>query len=117
MPFPAIDNLPPVHPGEILSEELAALDLSARKFAAHIGVPPNAITGILNGTRGISAEMALRLGRVFGTSEQYWMNLQGRYEVKKARYDACRRDYTAGCRKLGLNDSMPATRTVFQANT
>jgi antitoxin HigA-1 len=85
MLFPAIDNLPPVHPGEILSDELAALDLSARKFAAHIGVPPNAITGILNGTRGISAEMALRLGRVFGTSEQYWMNLQSRYEAKKAR--------------------------------
>jgi antitoxin HigA-1 len=85
MTYQAIDNLPPVHPGEMLRDELEALDLSARKFADHIGVPPNAVTGILNGDRGISAEMALRLGRVFGTSEQYWMNLQSLYEAKKAR--------------------------------
>jgi antitoxin HigA-1 len=84
MTYPAIDNLPPVHPGEILREELEALHLSARKFAEHLGVPPNAITGILNGDRGISAEMAIRLGRVFATSEQYWMNLQSLYETKKA---------------------------------
>jgi addiction module HigA family antidote len=85
MPYPAIDNLPPVHPGEMLRDELEALRLSARKFADHIGVAPNAVTVILNGDRGISAEMALRLGRVFGTSEQYWMNLQSLYEAKKAR--------------------------------
>jgi len=85
MTYPAIDNLPPIHPGEILRDELEALNLSARKFAAHIGVAPNAITGILNGDRGVSAEMALRLGRVYGTSEQYWMNLQSLYEAKKAR--------------------------------
>jgi antitoxin HigA-1 len=85
MTYPAVDNLAPVHPGEILREELDALGLSARKFAAHIGVPPNAVTGILNGRRGVSAEMALRLGRAFGTSEAYWMNLQSLYEAKKAR--------------------------------
>jgi antitoxin HigA-1 len=85
MTYPAIDNLPPVHPGEMLRDELAALGLSARKFADHIGVPPNAVTEIMNGDRGVSAEMALRLGRVFGTSEQYWMNLQSFYETKKAR--------------------------------
>jgi antitoxin HigA-1 len=85
MAYPAIDNLPPVHPGEILDDELAALKLSARKFAAHIDVPPNAVTEILNGNRGISAEMALRLARALGTSEQYWMNLQSHYEVKRAR--------------------------------
>jgi antitoxin HigA-1 len=85
MTFPAIDNLPPVHPGEILADELEALQLSARKFAAHIGVPPNAVTEILNGTRGVSAEMALRLSRAFDTSEQYWMNLQSLYEIKRAR--------------------------------
>lgn len=81
----AIDNLPPVHPGEILREELDALHLSAREFADHLGVPPNAITEILNGTRGISAEMAIRLGRALATSEQYWMNLQSLYEAKKKR--------------------------------
>jgi addiction module HigA family antidote len=85
MTYPAIDNLPPVHPGEMLRDELEALHLSARKFAAHIDVPPNAITEIMNGDRGISAEMALRLARAFGTSEHYWMNLQSIYEAKKAR--------------------------------
>ena len=85
MTYPAIDNLPPIHPGEILRDELEVLHYSARKFAEHIGVPANAVTAIMNGERGISAEMALRLARVFGTSEQYWMNLQSLYEAKKAR--------------------------------
>ena len=62
MPYTAIDNLPPVHPGEILKDELEALNMSARKFAEHIHVPPNAVTAILNGGRGVSAQMALRLG-------------------------------------------------------
>jgi addiction module HigA family antidote len=83
--YRATDNLPAVHPGEILADELEALGLSARKFADHIGVPPNAVTSILNGKRGISAEMALRLGRAFGTGERYWMNLQSYYEAKLAR--------------------------------
>jgi addiction module HigA family antidote len=85
MAYQATDNLPPIHPGEILADELAALSLSARKFAAHIGVPPNAITAIINGDRGISAEMALRLGKAFGTGARYWMNLQSNYEAKRAR--------------------------------
>jgi addiction module HigA family antidote len=81
----APDNLPPVHPGEILADDLAALGLSARRFAEHIGVPPNAVTAILNGERRVTAEMALRLGKVFGTGERYWMNLQSLYEAKIAR--------------------------------
>jgi addiction module HigA family antidote len=85
MAYHASDNLPAVHPGEILADELEALSLSATKFAAHIGVPTNAITAILNGDRGISAEMALRLGRAFDTDERYWMNLQSYYEAKRAR--------------------------------
>ena len=85
MAHTASDNLPPVHPGEFLADELEALHMSARKFAEHIGVPPNAITAIVNGQRGISAEMALRLGRAFGTGERYWMNLQAFYETKIAR--------------------------------
>ena len=85
MAYQAVDNLPAVHPGEFLADELGALNMSARKFAEHIGVPPNAITSIVNGERGISAEMALRLGRVFGTGERYWMNLQSLYEAKIAR--------------------------------
>jgi addiction module HigA family antidote len=85
MTFPAIDNLPAVHPGELLADELTALGLSARKFAQHIGVPPNAITMIIKGERGVSAEMAMRLGKALGTGERYWMNLQTHYEAKIAR--------------------------------
>jgi antitoxin HigA-1 len=88
MTYPAIDHLPPVHPGEMLRDELKALGISARKFAAHIGVPPNAVTEIINGERRVTAEMALRLGRAFGTSELYWMNLQSLYDAKRARATA-----------------------------
>jgi len=85
VPYTATDNLPAIHPGEILRDELEALGMSARKFAAHIGVPPNAVTEILNGERRVTAAMALRLGRAFGTGERYWMNLQSYYEAKLAR--------------------------------
>lgn len=83
MTTPAIDNLPPVHPGEILRDELEALSMSARKFADHI----HAVTAILNGQRGITAQLALRLGQAFGTGPGYWMRLQGMYEVKCARVE------------------------------
>jgi antitoxin HigA-1 len=85
MAYRAIDNLPPVHPGEFLADELAAIGLSARKFASHIGVPPNAVTAIVNGDRRVTAEMAMRLGKAFGTGERYWMNLQSLYDAKVAR--------------------------------
>ena len=67
MTFPAIDNLPPIHPGEILRDDLEALGLSARRFAEHIGVPPNAVTEILRGERRVTAPMALRFAKAFGT--------------------------------------------------
>jgi addiction module HigA family antidote len=84
MAYP-IDSLPPVHPGQFLRDELEALDLSARKFAEHIHVPHNAVTGIMNGERSISAQMAIRLGQAFGTTPQYWLNLQAIYDLKQAR--------------------------------
>ena len=80
-----IDNLPPIHPGQFLRGELEALNVSARKFAAFIGVPHNAITGIANGDRAISAAMAIRLGLAFGTTAEYWLNLQTIYDLKRAR--------------------------------
>ncbi len=80
-----IDNLPPIHPGEILRDDLEALGLSARRFAEHIGVPPNAVTEILNGDRRITATMAWRLARAFGTDPRYWTNLQSYYDTKIAR--------------------------------
>jgi addiction module HigA family antidote len=78
------DALPPTHPGEILREELAELNLSANAFAAKIKVPTNRITQILAGRRSLSAETALRLARFFGTSAQFWMNLQTNYDLKTA---------------------------------
>lgn len=81
----AVENLPPIHPGQFVRDDLDELGLSARKFADHIGVAPNAITGILNGERGISAAMALRFGKAFGTGPDYWMRLQDLYEKKLAQ--------------------------------
>ena len=79
---------PPVHPGEILEQEfLEPLGLTEYRLAKDISVPPRRINEIVHGTRGISADTALRLARYFGTTEHFWMNLQMRYdlEVEKDR--------------------------------
>ena len=81
-------KLPPVHPGEILLEEfLSPLGVSQYRLAKETSVPPRRINEIVRGSRSISADTALRLARYFGTSEQFWMNLQARYdlEVEKDR--------------------------------
>ncbi len=77
--------MPPVHPGEILQDELKELGLSANAFAKALGVPTNRITTILKCQRGISADTALRLSRYFGTSPKFWMNLQQSYDLKVAQ--------------------------------
>src|ERR1700674_3953126 len=75
----------PIHPGEHLAEELNELGLSAAELARQIEVPVNRITGIINGQRGVTAETALRLGHWFGTSPEFWLNLQTLYELRLAR--------------------------------
>ena len=76
----------PIHPGEILYEEfLVPFGLSANKLAKAIGVPANRITGLVNGTRSITADTALRLADAFGTTPEFWMNLQDYYELEVAR--------------------------------
>jgi antitoxin HigA-1 len=75
----------PVHPGEVLRDELAELGLSARALAGALGIPVNRVTQILNGQRGISADTALRLARYLGTSAEFWMDLQSAYELRRAR--------------------------------
>lgn len=78
----------PVHPGEVLLEEyLQPLEITQHRLAVAIGVPPRRINEIAHGKRGISADTALRLARYFGTTERFWLNLQGRYdlEVEKDR--------------------------------
>ena len=74
----------PIHPGEHLAEELRELGMSAAELSRQIDVPVNRITGIIHGQRGITADTALRLGHWFGTSPQFWMNLQQNYELRLA---------------------------------
>ena len=74
-----------IHPGEHLAEELEALDMSAAELARKINVPTNRITQILNGTRAITGDTALRLAHFFGTSAQFWLNLQNLYELRLAQ--------------------------------
>ena len=74
----------PIHPGEILSDELAELNIAAAELARAIRVPPNRITQIISGKRSISADTALRLGKWFGTGPRLWLNLQQAYELDLA---------------------------------
>jgi addiction module HigA family antidote len=74
----------PVHPGEILRDELEELGLSANAMAHALDVPANRISAILNGQRGVTADTALRLSRFFGTTPQVWLNLQKTYELRVA---------------------------------
>lgn len=78
-------ELTPIHPGEHLAEELRALDMSASELARKLNVPTNRITQILNGTRAITGDTALRLGHFFGTTAQFWLNLQSLYELRLAQ--------------------------------
>ncbi len=71
-----------IHPGEILREELEAIQLSANNFAQRLSVPTNRITAILNGNRSITADTAIRLARFFDTSPEFWLNLQRDYDLK-----------------------------------
>lgn len=77
-----------IHPGEHLAEELRALDMSAAELARRVGVPTNRVTQILNGTRSITGDTALRLGHFFGTSGQFWLNLQSLYDLRRAEQKA-----------------------------
>jgi len=77
-----------IHPGEHLAEELEALNMSATELARQLHVPTNRITGILNGQRAITGDTALRLGHFFGTSPQFWLNLQSLYELRLAEEKA-----------------------------
>jgi addiction module HigA family antidote len=74
-----------IHPGEHLAEELAELSMSAAALARQIDVPVNRVTAIINGQRGITADTALRLGHWFGTSPEFWLNLQKLYELRLAQ--------------------------------
>jgi addiction module HigA family antidote len=78
-------TFPPVHPGVILAEDLKDAGISMNKLAQAIHVPMNRISAIVNGQRGITGDTALRLARYWGTTPEYWMNLQSHYELEIAR--------------------------------
>ncbi len=81
-------GLTAIHPGEHLAEELEALHMSAAELARKINVPTNRVTQVLNGTRAITGDTALRLGHFFGTSAEFWLNLQSLYELRIAQKKA-----------------------------
>jgi antitoxin HigA-1 len=74
----------PIHPGEILADELEFIGLNAAALAAKIGVPKNRMYQIINGDRSVTADTALRLGKFFGTGPRVWLNLQKAYELDMA---------------------------------
>jgi addiction module HigA family antidote len=81
----ASERLAPVHPGQVLQEDfLDGFGITQHRLAVAIGVPPRRINEIVHGKRGITADTALRLGRYFGTSAQFWLNLQTRYDLDLA---------------------------------
>ena len=79
-------HITPVHPGEVLKDELEEIGLTQTALAAHIGVLPKTINEICRGKRGISAEMAVKLSKALGGSSQFWLNLQNNWELSQLTY-------------------------------
>lgn len=111
-------KLRPIHPGEILSEQLEELGMSARLLASRLGVPTNRITGVLNETRSITPDTALRLSKFFGGGEdgaRFWLNLQQAYDLRRAQLEAEAEGYLDGiepiakARRRGRPDPRPHT--------
>ena len=78
-------NLPAIHPGEILSEELNEIGVSVSALARALDVPQSRMADVVKGKRGITADTALRLGAYFGTSARFWLNLQSAYDLAAAQ--------------------------------
>ena len=85
----SVTTIEPIHPGEVLYQEfLLPMKISANRLAKHIEVPANRITAIINGQRGITGDTALRLSIAFGTTPDFWLNLQSHYELERAKDNA-----------------------------
>ena len=97
----------PIHPGEILADELEAMHISAAELARTIGVPPNRISQILAGKRAISANTALRLGRYFRTEADFWLNLQKIYDL-----DLARQELGSAIKNIPQRPSIPLHETI-----
>jgi addiction module HigA family antidote len=94
-----------IHPGEHLAEELKELNMSAAELARQLDVPTNRVTEILNGRRAITGDTALRLAHFFGTTAEFWLNLQSLYELRIAQ------------KKLGKSiDRLPTRKHVEEVH-
>jgi antitoxin HigA-1 len=82
--MPQRRKLPPIHPGDLLRDELQEIGVSLNELARALRVPMNRISAIVNGNRAITVDTAMRLARYFGTSPQYWLNLQSAYDLEDA---------------------------------
>lgn len=80
-----LNNMPPIHPGEILQDEIDALDVSPRQLAAALDVPAELVAGVLNGQEPITPDLAQRLAGYFGTTAGLWLNLQAAYDQRRSR--------------------------------
>ena len=85
--MPQRRKLPPIHPGELLRDELQEIGVSFNELARALRVPMNRISAIVNGNRSITVDTAMRLARYFGTSPQYWLNLQSAYDLEVAEQE------------------------------
>jgi addiction module HigA family antidote len=84
-------KLPLIYPGEVLADALREAGVAPNRAAIDMGIPANRLHGIIHGTRAITADTAMRLGRYFGTSAEVWMNLQMNYELSKAKKELAQR--------------------------
>jgi addiction module HigA family antidote len=82
--MPHLRKLPAIHPGELVKDELQEIHVSLNELARALRVPMNRISAIVNGKRAITVDTAMRLARYFGTSPQYWLNLQNAYDLETA---------------------------------
>jgi addiction module HigA family antidote len=96
-----------IHPGEHLAEELKELQMSAAELARVLDVPTNRITGILHGQRAITGATALRLAHFFGTSAEFWLNLQSLYDLRLAQQKVGKS--IKSLPKLKRHETVPAT--------
>lgn len=89
-------KITPIHPGEVLAEDfMKPLGLSANALAQKLGVPANRISAIVGGRRDVSPDTALRLERAFGSSAEFWLNLQARYDLETARDQIDKRELSS----------------------
>ncbi len=106
------DRLPPIHPGEMLREEfLIPMGLSANALALAIGVPATRVGEIVNERRGISADTALRLGRYFRMTPEFWMNLQSHFDLETAR-DAAEKSIRRGVKPAPIDRKTGALKVL-----